>query len=122
MLLLTQYIAKHELKPIERFLGLDDILDGAQKVIKGLAVPVKSPRKINGYHFFKVKIGKKNGARMIVFLVTENKKAVPVIIRLKKDKIFGMNMSMNNREVVEQMNKNLDHIMEDIKKKDYREF
>ena len=31
MLILTQYIAKHEFKPLRRFLNLDDLLDGAKK-------------------------------------------------------------------------------------------
>lgn len=59
---------------------------------------------------------------MIVFLVTENKKVVPVLIRLKKDKIFGMNMAMNNPEVVNQINKNMDRIFDDFSKREYEEF
>ncbi len=59
---------------------------------------------------------------MVVFVLTENKKVVPVLIRLKKDKRFGMNMAMNNPIVVDQINKNLDHILADIEKKRYEEF
>lgn len=59
---------------------------------------------------------------MIVFIVTESKKVVPVFIRLKKDKIFGMNMAMNNPRVVHQIGKNLDRILDDIKNKTYQEF
>lgn len=122
MLVLTRYIAKHEFKPLRRFLRLDDLIDGANKIIKGLAVETKPPRNIPGFRFFKVRIGKKNGARMIVFVVTENKKVVPVLVRLKKDKIFGMNMAMTNPDVVYQINKNLDRILDDIKNKAYQEF
>lgn len=122
MLILTQYIAKHELKPLSRFLRLDDLLDGARKVLKGLAVKTKSPRNLPDFRFFKVRIGKKNGARMMAFVVTGNNKIVPVLIRLKKDKIFGMNMAMNNPRVVQQMNKNLDRILADIRNKGYQEF
>lgn len=122
MLILVDYIAKHEFKPLGRFLRLEDLLDGARKVIKGLAVETKSPRGLPGFRFFKVRIGKKNGARMIVFVITENKKVVPVLIRLKKDKIFGMNMAMNNPKIVEQINKNLDRILDDMKNSAYQEF
>lgn len=122
MLILTQYIAKHEFKPLRRFLSLDDLLDGARKIIKGLAVETKSPRSLSGFRFFKVRIGKRNGARMIVFIVTGNNKVVPVLIRLKKDKIFGMNMAMNNPQVVHEINKNLDSILDDMKNKAYEEF
>lgn len=122
MLVLTKYIAKHEFEPLRRFLKLDDLLSGARKVIKGLAVLTKPPQNLGGFRFFKVRIGKKNSARMIVFVVTENKKVIPVLIRLKKDKIFGMNMAMNNPKVVNQINKNLDHVLDDINRKQYQEF
>ncbi|MFA5854918.1 MAG: hypothetical protein WC846_01330 [Candidatus Gracilibacteria bacterium] len=32
MLLLTKYIARHELAPLSRFIDLADVLDGAEKV------------------------------------------------------------------------------------------
>lgn len=122
MLILSQYIAKHEFKPLSRFLKLDDLLDGARKVIKGLAVETKPPRDLSGFRFFKVRIGKRNGARMIVFMLTEKQKVVPVLIRLKKDKIFGMNMAMNNPAVVDKISKNLEKILSDIKEHHYQEF
>ena len=122
MLVLTQYIAKHELKPLSRFINLRDIIDGAKKVVKGLAIETKSPRDLGGFRFFKVRIGKRNGARMIVFLMTENQKVVPVLIRLKKDKIFGMNMAMNNPDVVIQINKNMDRLIQDIETHHFEEF
>ena len=122
MLIFTKYVAKHELNPLKRFLNLDDVIDGAKKVTKGLATQIKPPRNPGNFRFFKVRIGKKNGARIIVFLVTETRKVVPVLIRLKKDKIFGMNMAINNAKVVEQINRNLDCILWDMKYKQYQEF
>lgn len=122
MLVLTQYIATHELKPLSRFIDLRDIIDGAKKVVKGLAIETKSPSGLVGFRFFKVRIGKRNGARMIVFLMTENQKVVPVLIRLKKDKIFGANMAMNNPSVVIQINKNMDRLIQDIETHQYKEF
>jgi hypothetical protein len=101
------------LAPLSRFLNLEDVLAGAEKALKGLATK---------FHFFKVRIGKRNGARMIVFLVTEGQKAVPVLIRLKRDKVFGMNMAMNNEKVVDQLKKNMSRILEDIEAKEYEEF
>ncbi len=120
MLILTQYIAKHEVAPLHSSVTLEDIVEGSRKVQKGLAVEVKSMLK--GTRFFKVRIGKKGDGRMIVFLRTENQKIVPVLIRLKKDKIFGANMAMNNPQVVAQIYKNLGHIIEDMEKGQYEEF
>jgi hypothetical protein len=122
MLILTEYIAKHEFKPLDRFIEFDDVLDGANKVINGLAIETKSPQKLQGFRFFKVRIGKRCNARMIVFVAMENNKVVPILIRLKKDKIFGSNMAMNNPEVVRQINKNLDHILNDIENNRFQEF
>lgn len=120
MVILTQYIAKHEWDLVRRMVTLEDILEGSQKVQKGLAVETKSMLK--GTRFYKVRVGKKGDARMIVFLVTESQKIVPVLIRLKRDKLFGMNMSMNNTNVVEQIRKNLDHIIDDMENGKYEEF
>lgn len=122
MLLLTKYIAKHELAPLSRFVNLQDVLDGAEKALKGLATEVKAPQNARSFRFFKVRIGKRDGARMIVFLVTEKQKVVPVLIRLKKDKVFGVNMSMNNEKVVDQLTKNIYRILEDIESDEYEEF
>lgn len=122
MLILTKYIAKHELAPLDRFLNLEDILAGAKKALKGLATEVKAPSNAGNLRFFKVRIGKRDGGRMIVFLVTESQKVVPVLIRLKKDKIFGMNMAMNNPEVVGQLTKNVYRILDDFAKNEYEEF
>ena len=122
MLVLTQYVAKHEFEPLRRVLDVDDLIFGAGKVLKGLAVELRSSNKLQGCRFFKVRIGKRNSVRMIVFVVTETQKVVPVLIRLKKDKIFGMNMSMNNPDVVGQVDKNLGKILDDIENKRYQEF
>ncbi len=122
MFIITEYIAKHELKPLQRYFALADIADGAEKVLKNLAIEIKSPQKSSGFKFFKVRIGRKVKGRMIVFMVTGSMKVVPILIRLKKDKIFGMNMAMNNREVMKKVNSNLEHILEDIKNKKYQEF
>lgn len=74
MLLLTKYIAKHELAPLKRFIDLEDVLDGAKKALKGLATKVKAPLNGQSFRFFKVRVGKRNGARMIVFLSQTNKR------------------------------------------------
>ncbi len=122
MLVLTRFIARHELKPLERYLGIDDVLTGARKVIKGLAVETKPPRSLHGLRFFKIRLGGRQSARMIVFVLVENNKVVPLMIRLKKDNVFGTNMAMNDPTLVKQMSKNLDEAMADIEAKRYQEF
>ncbi|OGH94659.1 MAG: hypothetical protein A2538_04485 [Candidatus Magasanikbacteria bacterium RIFOXYD2_FULL_41_14] len=122
MLVLTRFVARHELKPLERYLSINDVLTGARKILKGLAVETKLPRPVSGLRFFKIRLGGRQSARMIVFVLVENNKVVPLMIRLKKDKVFGTNMAMNDPALVKQVNKNLDEAMADIKAKRYQEF
>ena len=122
MLIITDFIAKHELKPLRKYFDIKDLLDGADKVLKNLATQIKPPQNFPDIRFFKVRIGGTVKGRMIVFMITENKKIVPVLIRLKKDKIFGMNMAMNNPQVVSQIKTNLDRIFQDIQAKRFQQF
>lgn len=121
MIILTQYIVKHELKPVEKYFSTKDVLNGCEKVYKNLAIEIRPPKQTNNLRFFKVRIGGKVKGRMIVFLITENKNIVPILIRLKKDKIFGENMSLNNSAVAKQIDKNLQSILSDIEKGNYEQ-
>ena len=93
MLILSRYIAKHEFKPLQKYFNIDDLLNGARKVLNGLGQEVSALKRKDGYRFFKVRIGGRVKGRMIVFVVSESLKVVPLLIRLKKDKKLGMNMS-----------------------------
>jgi len=46
---------------------------------------------------------------------------VPLIFRLKKDKLFGENLSVNNREVKRLIIKMMDLAIMDIKNSDFEE-
>ena len=122
MLLLSKYIAKHEYKPNQKYFSIDDLIAGAKKITKGLGKKISISKKDRSFHFFKVRIGSKVKGRMIVFFVLENTKVVPLLIRLKKDKKIGMNMSPENPNVVSQINKNLDYVIKDIENDNFEEF
>ena len=122
MLIFSKYIAQHEFKPLKKHLKIEDIFEGARKAIKGLGQQIKLPNKNAKFYFAKVRIGTNNSGRMIVFLVAGNNKVVPLLIRLKKDKQLGMNMSANNPKVVTQMDKNLSHVLKDIEEGKFEEF
>ena len=121
MLIITRYIARHELAPLKRYLGLAEVVAGAKKVLKGLATETKPLRSLAGFRFYKVRLSGKQSARMVVFVLVENNKVVPLIIRLKKDKLFGQNMIMNDPALVKQMNINLDQVLKDIEQNQYEE-
>lgn len=121
MLIITASIARHELAPLRRVITIDDIEEGARKIVRGLASELKPPSHGQGFRFYKVRVGMRDNARMIVFLTTEHNNVVPLLIRLKSDKIFGMNMAMNNPTVIRQLNTNLDRAIDDIRAKRYEE-
>ena len=56
MLVLSDYIVKHELKPLKRQFDLKDLMVGAKKALNGLGQEVNFN---SGYKFFKVRIGTK---------------------------------------------------------------
>ena len=118
MLILSDYIVKHELNPLKGQLGRKDLAIGARKVLSGLGQGLNFRK---GYRFFKVRIGSKTKGRMIVFVVA-GKKVVPLLVRLKKDKKVGMNMSANNPYVLKQIDKNLENVIRDIEKGNFQEF
>ncbi len=122
MLILSKHIAKHEFKPLQKHFTIEDIIEGGRKVVKGLGQNIKLRNKSVKLHFFKVRIGTTVKGRMIVFLLVENNKVVPLLIRLKKDKRLGMNMSANNPNVIFQIEKNLDYVLDDIEKGKFEEF
>ena len=122
MLVVSKYIAKHELAPLARRITVQDILVGARKVANGLGIEIKASVPLGGVRFFKVRVGRHHEARMIVFVVTKTLKVVPVLIRLKKDKIFGMNMAMNNSLVIDMLIKNTNHVIDDLQNGAFEEF
>jgi len=62
--------------------------------------------------------GVSSAARMIVLLYFKKEYYVPIVIRLKKDKLIGSNLSKNNQNLQILLAKNLELIMEDLKKVD----
>jgi hypothetical protein len=122
MLILTSYIEEHELKPLKKYFDINDLRVGAKKVLDGLGQQIHLPTFDRHYQYYKVRIGNTVKGRMIVFMMTENKKIVPLLIRLKKDKKYGMNMSQSNPFVVTQIDKNLKSVITDIKDGKFKQY
>lgn len=122
MLILSAYIAKHEMRPLLRHIGIDDVLEGGRKVLKNLAQELRPHSQARESRFFKVRIGQHASARMIVFMVVGKSDIIPALLRLKSDKVFGMNMAMNNPSVVKQLEKNFAKVREDIETGRFQHF
>ena len=125
MLRICNSILKKELEPLFNNFSLEDIIKSAQKVKKGLGISF-------GKSYFpqtqsiKLKLTGKGGAGRIIYLVTikEGKRDVVylVMLKLKKDKKFGENLSLKNEVVKREYHKNLDLIISDIKAKEFKEY
>lgn len=122
MIVVTKFFLKSEFKPVKNKIGLIDVFEGVKRIEKDLAINIKAPVKFPNLRFFKVRVGKLVKARMIVFLKIGSNKFVPIVLRLKKDKVFGMNMSMNNKVLVDLINVNFEKIIEDLKNGDFELF
>lgn len=122
MLLLSKYIARHEFEPLSRYFRIEDLLDGADKVLKGLGQKISFDSPDSNFRFYKVRIGRGVKGRMIVFMITGASKVVPVLIGLKKDKKIGMNMSPNNPFVIERIDNNLAHTVKDMEDGNFETF
>lgn len=113
MILLCDFIKRHELDPLGAYFTLSDLRKACKKAASSLGVMLGSS-KMPGAIFIKVRIGSNVKGRMITLFLTVEGDVIPLLIRLKKDKHFGMNMSLQNPHVVDQLDINLDNVTADI--------
>lgn len=117
LLILTNSFSEKELKPLRKFYNINDI----KKTVLKVAVKPANLSSL-GYkdgRLLKLRVVNKVAGRMIVYLFIKKFEAVPIILCLKKDKIFGKNLSINNKRAKALILKMLDLAMEDIQKENY---
>jgi hypothetical protein len=118
MLILTDSFLKKELKPLGKYYTVSDIKKTVLKINKNVVYLSNLGYK-NG-KLLKLRLVGKVAGRLIVYIFTQKTAVVPLVIRLKKDKIFGENLSLNNKKGKALIVKMLDLAMEDIKHGHYR--
>jgi hypothetical protein len=115
-IILCHTILKKEISPLLDYFSKGDIRKYVGKAAKGLGVIVSGSR-ISDTQLIKVYMtGKQGAGRMIVLLYVKKEYYVPVVVRLKKDKIVGSNLSKGNRAFYDLIEKNLDLVMHDLQK------
>jgi hypothetical protein len=122
MIVITKFFLRSELKPLKNQLNLKDVFEGAKRIDKNLGISIKNPVKFSNLRFFKIRLGRSVKERMIVFLYVGKGKIVPLLLRLKKDKEFGVNMSMNNKKIIELLRINFENVIKDLENGDFEEF
>ncbi len=113
-IILCHSILKKEVNPLLKYFSKGDIKKYAEKVAGGLGVEIKGAT-IYASKLIKVYMTGRGGAgRMIVMIYVKKDYYLPALIRLKKDKIVGMNLSKGNLVFQDLLRKNLSLIMKDL--------
>ena len=117
LLILTDSFIKKEFKPLKKYYSINDI---AKTAVKAKIKPdsLSSLGYKNG-RLLKLRVINKVSGRMAVYAFAQNNWIIPIVLRLKKDKIFGENLAINNKKTKNLILKMLDLAMDDIEKKKY---
>lgn len=122
-LIITHSIAKAEFEPLKKIFGLEALKFAARKSLQGLGEKIKSSFKISATSLSKVYLTSAGSAGRAVFLLQINEdKSVLVIIRTKKDKQIGANMTIKNPKFQKLLDKNLGLIITDLARGHYSEY
>jgi len=116
-LILTESFLRKELKPLKKYYSIEDIKKTTKKI---------SPSSIrlsnlgyNGGELMKLRITSRAVGRIIVYVYKQKDLVVPVVLRLKKDKIIGENLALNNKKAKSLILDMMDRIMNDISSGNY---
>ena len=119
MLIICKSIQIKELKPLEHYFDIKAIKSAAIKAQKGLGDIISSP--IKNSHIIKIYLTGKPAGRICFLIFTKQGDIVPLILRLKKDKKIGKNMSIQNSSFKKILKKNIKLALNDIKTDKYTE-
>lgn len=116
-LVLTKSFIKKELKPLKKYYTVEDI----KKTI--FKLPTSSIYLSNlGYKegkLLKLRMLSKVAGRIIVYVYRQKELIIPIVLRLKKDKIFGENLSLDNKKAKQIILLTLAKTMLDLRNGDY---
>lgn len=122
-LVIADSIYEKEFKPLELIFPIDLIRMAAKKSMCGLGENIKNSSKIPSTVLKKVYLTSSGGAGRVVFLLqVGGESSFLVILRLKRDKNVGENMTISNPKFKKALEKNLDLIFGEMKQGKYRAF
>lgn len=118
MLIITNSFLKKELKPLSRYYTIQDIKKTVAKINTSAIYLAHLGYKYG--KLLKMRMAHKVAGRLIVYVFVKKNIITPIILRLKKDKIFGENLSLNNKRGKELILKMLDLVIDDINNERYQ--
>ena len=118
-ILLCYSVLEKEIKPLLKYFSKGDIKKHVLKASQGLGTELKGAG-IAGTKLLKIYMTGKGGAgRMVILVYVQKNYYLPIILRLKKDKIAGSNLSKGNTMFQKLLEKDLGFIMRDLKNGDF---
>lgn len=122
-LILAKSVELREFNQYKDIFSLDTIKEAARKALQGIGNKIKNPFKISSTCLYKIYITSTGGAGRAIFLVLiKQDNAVLALLRMKKDKQIGFNMSMSNTKFKNLLGGNLSRIMKDLEIGDFKVF
>ena len=122
-LIITESINKTEFLPCKKIFSLKIIQTAAKKALRGIGKQIKSSAKIPKTRLQKLSLTSSGGAGRVIFLLeTSSEISVLVILKNKKDKTIGRNMTIKNPRFKKMLERNIDLVLRDIIKKNYEEY
>lgn len=120
-IILCHSILKKEIKPLLKYFSKGDIKKYVLKAAEGLGPELKGSNIPNS-KLVKIYMTSRQGAgRMIVLIFINKNYYLPIILRLKKDKLLGTNLSSKNQVLQDLLEKNLNFVMQDLKNGNFEE-
>jgi hypothetical protein len=114
---------KLKFEPLKKIFDLEILKVAARKSLQGLGNNIKNSFKIPATVLSKIYLtGTTSAGRAIFLLKIGEEKSVLVMIKTKKDKQVGVNMTIKNPKFRKILDKNLISIIEDLERGNYCEY
>jgi hypothetical protein len=114
-IILCHSILQKEINPLLKYFSRGDIKKYTKKAAEGLGIEIKGST-IPATKLIKVYMTGKGGAgRLIVLIYVKKDYYLPVLVRLKKDKIVGMNLGKGNQAFQDLLKFNMHLILQDLR-------
>ena len=113
MIIFTDSFLQKELKPLKLYYSINDIKKAAQKIHTSAVSLANFGYK--DVELYKMRMPSRVSGRLIVFVFVIDERIVPLVVRLKSDKSFGQNLSLNNPKGKALIIDNLRRSFKDIK-------
>ena len=117
-LILTNSFLKKELKPLAKYYSIKDIKKTVKK-ISGSSIRLAHLGYQDG-ELIKLRMLSKMAGRIIVYVYVSKQLIIPVVVRLKKDKVIGENLSLNNKKAKKIILNMLENVMVDMREGKYK--